>query len=92
VTFEINESAEPVDQTGPSPLPGAAGPPRSVDGDAQLEDVNGDGTANLFDALSYWNNRESDAIRSNTDAFDFDGDGETGTLFDAIALYNELRG
>jgi hypothetical protein len=71
-------------------VPGASGPAKDIDGDTLLEDVNGDGDSDLFDALSYYNNRNSQAIQSNPDKFDFDGDGTAGTLFDALQLYNEI--
>jgi hypothetical protein len=73
-------------------LPGAGAPPANVDDDPQLEDVNGDGTTDLFDALDFFNNRNSDLIQNNVAAFDFDGDGDTGDLFDALALWNEISG
>jgi hypothetical protein len=56
-----------------------------------MEDVDGDGEGSIFDALTYYNNRDSEAITSNPTYFDFDGDGESGTLFDAIELYNKLK-
>ena len=71
---------------------GASGPPANVDDDPLLEDVDGDGQTGLFDALTYYNNRRSPTIRERPDRFDFDGDGESGTLFDALALYNEISG
>lgn len=60
------------------------------DGDGRYEDVNGDGQTDVFDAITYYNNRNSDTIRNNTVQFDFDGDGTAGTVFDAIELYNGL--
>ncbi|MUV89714.1 hypothetical protein GJ629_07225 [Halapricum sp. CBA1109] len=72
------------------PIGDGSGPPTSLDDDPLLEDVNGDGTGDLFDALAYYNNRDSDAVAANPDAFDFDGDGDAGDLFDALALWNEL--
>ena len=86
-TFQVGSDAAPVEA-----LPGAAGPPRNVDEDPQLEDVNGDGTLDLFDALDYYNNRKSATIEDNVAAFDFDGDGDAGDLFDALALWNEISG
>ena len=77
---------------GPEPLPGSAAPPRDADGDGRFEDVNGDRTADLFDALDYFNQRGSEVIRDNPDRFDFDGDGDAGDLFDALALWNEISG
>jgi PKD repeat protein len=70
-------------------LTGDGRPARDPDGDGLFEDVNGDGMTNVFDALAYYNNRNSDGIRTNPEYFDFDGDGVSGTVFDALALYNE---
>jgi len=83
-TVEVVPSADP--------LPGNEGPPRDADGDGRFEDVNGDGTADLFDALEYFTQRDSEVIRDNPDRFDFDGDGDAGDLFDALALWNEISG
>jgi hypothetical protein len=74
---------------GPT-LPGQSNPARDPDGDGQFEDVNGDGTTDLFDALDYYNNGDSDAVQNNVDAFDFDGDGDAGDLFDALELWNRI--
>lgn len=71
-------------------IPGGQGPARNVDDDPYLEDVNGDGQANVFDALAYYNNRDSAAVQNNPGAFDFDGRAPAGTLFDALALYNDI--
>jgi parallel beta-helix repeat protein len=72
-------------------IPGQANPPTNLDDDPQLEDIDGDGDGDLFDALAYYNNRDTDAIENNPTRFDFDGDGESGTLFDALQLFNELN-
>lgn len=74
----------------PVVVPG--GPPAaSLDDDSLLEDVDGDGDADIFDAMAYYNNRNSAAIQNNPAQFDFDGDGDVGTIFDAVALYNDSR-
>lgn len=78
-------------QPGERPtLPNAAGPAGNLDDDPLLEDVNGDGDGNIFDALSYYNNRNTDAIQNNPTRFNFDGNEPTGTIFDALELYNKL--
>lgn len=74
----------------PLAFPTAQGPPTSLDDDPLLEDVDGSGEGNIFDALTYYNNRESDYIRDNPRLFDFDGDETAGDIFDTLALYNEL--
>jgi hypothetical protein len=66
------------------------GPATDTDGDGQLEDVDGDGRANIFDAITYYNAQDSPEITNNPALFDFDGDGTAGTIFDAIALYNDI--
>ncbi|MUV90603.1 hypothetical protein GJ629_12420 [Halapricum sp. CBA1109] len=75
-----------------NPSVGGNPPARTIDGDRLLEDITGDGSADLFDALSYYNNRNTDAIQNNPTQFDFDRDGDTGDLFDALALWNEISG
>lgn len=76
-----------VSVTGP-PVVIPGGPPaRSVDDDPQLEDIDGDGEVTVFDAMAYYNNRNSAAVQTNPTLFDFDGDGDVGTIFDAVALY-----
>lgn len=83
VTVASNSSSGPT-------IPGAAGPAQDTDGDGQYEDVNGDGQTDVIDVLAYYNNRKRDVIRNNTAALDFDGDGAAGTVFDAVALYEEI--
>lgn len=65
-------------------------PARNVDNDPLLEDVNGDSKTDIFDVLTYYNNRLSDAVQTNPDQFDYDGDGTVGTIFDAVTLYNKI--
>lgn len=86
VTFTSSAAASP----RPT-LPGLSSPAGDLDGDALLEDVDGDGDGDVFDALSYYNNRKSDAVRNNPQQFDFDGDGTVGTVFDTVALYNKIQ-
>lgn len=70
-------------------LPGQDTPAANLDSDPQLEDVNGDGDGNIFDAITLYNSRNSDAVQNNVELFDFTDDGVVD-LFDAIGLYNEL--
>jgi surface glycoprotein (TIGR04207 family) len=70
-------------------LPGSQGPSQSTDSDPLLEDVDGDGTANVFDAIALYNNRNHPDVQSNPQFFDFDGDGNIN-VFDAIELYNKV--
>lgn len=91
---EYNVTSEPRNLTvvdGIPPLPGNANPPQNVDSDPQLEDIDGNGEANLFDAIELYNLRNSDVVQRNIDLFDFTEDGSVD-LFDAIELYNEIAG
>ena len=90
-TTTDNIEGTPDQRTDAITVPGGSSPAQSTDSDALLEDVNGDGDANLFDVIEYYNTRNSDAVQNNPQQFDFDSDGEAGTLFDALALYNEIR-
>lgn len=72
-------------------LSGIQGTPADLDHDGTVEDVDGDGDLDLFDALSYYNNGDSDAIKNNPELFDFDNDGDAGDLFDALELYNQSK-
>lgn len=64
-------------------------PPANVDDDPLLEDIDGNGQVDIFDALVYYNNRNSETIENNPKQFDFDGDGTPGTIFDALELYKD---
>lgn len=70
-------------------VPGSQGPANDPDGDSLFEDVDGDGKTDVFDAITLYNNRNSNVVQSNQQSFDFDGDGSVD-VFDAIALYNEI--
>jgi hypothetical protein len=69
---------------------GAAGPPASLDDDPLYEDIDGDGDGDLFDALTYYDERDSDRVESNPRRYDFDGDGDAGDLFDTLALFEKV--
>lgn len=72
------------------PLPGHANPPASIDDDALLEDVDGNGNAEIADIIAYYNNRDSASVENNPGAFDFNDDGEAGNIADVISLFNKL--
>ena len=76
---------------GDSSVPQVGGnTPGNLDDDPLLEDVDGDGEGTIFDALTYYNERDSPAIQNNPDYFDYDGDGTPGTVFDTIELYRKI--
>ncbi|WP_197428490.1 bifunctional UDP-sugar hydrolase/5'-nucleotidase [Halapricum sp. CBA1109] len=77
---------------GQPSLPGTGNHAVDTDGDGRFEDIDGDGATDLFDALTYFQYGDSDAVQDNVAAFDFDGDGDAGDLFDALALFEEISG
>ncbi|WP_231754512.1 hypothetical protein [Halapricum sp. CBA1109] len=75
-----------------SAVPSVVGgrPITDPDGDGVYEDVDGDGEADLFDALVYYNNRNSGVIEAHPGLFDYDSEDDVGTLFDALALFEMI--
>lgn len=70
----------------PNGVPGVGNqPPTNVDGDCQLEDVNGDGTADFDDAISLAFLNPTGLNQAQIDALDFDRDGDLD-FDDAITL------
>jgi hypothetical protein len=63
-----------------------ADPATDVDGDGQLEDVNGDGNFTISDVQTLFANLDSSAVQGNVEEFDFNGDGEVNIL-DVQALF-----
>jgi arabinogalactan oligomer/maltooligosaccharide transport system substrate-binding protein len=68
----------------------AGRPPRDPDRDGVFEDIDGNGEVDGRDVLTYLRRRNSRVIRRYPARFDFDGDGDSGDLFDALALWDEL--
>ena len=66
--------------------------PRDLDGDRLYEDVDGDGETTVQDVFDYHANRKRDVVRNQSAAFDFDGDGTAGTVFDTVKLYRRIVG
>ncbi|MFT4945575.1 MAG: PKD repeat protein, partial [Halovenus sp.] len=66
-------------------------PPRDPTGDGRYEDVDGDGTVDIFDVQALFTGLDSDAVQSHAGAFDFDGDGTVGVL-DVQALFERVSG
>jgi hypothetical protein len=71
----------------PPPVVGTS-PPTNTDGDAALEDVNGDGTLSVTDVQALFANLDSDAVQDNPSAFDYNGDGSV-SVSDVQALFVE---
>lgn len=59
------------------------------DGDGLAEDVDGDGAVDITDVRTLLNNRHSDVVQNNVDAFDFDDDG-TVDVGDVLALFRSI--
>jgi len=90
VTVTLGETdGEEDGEDEPVTLPGADGPSQDHDGDGLYEDVDGDGRTNISDVRSLLNNRNSDAVRANADAYDFDGDGDVDAG-DVLALFRRI--
>ena len=62
---------------------------RDPDNDGRIEDVTGDGEADIDDVRWLLNNRDSEAVKTNPDAYDFDGDGTVG-VGDILALFRSI--
>lgn len=60
--------------------------PNDMDYDGKYEDVNGDGSFNIFDVQSLFNNLEEPAIQNHKHAYDFDNDGSVN-IFDVQTLF-----
>lgn len=88
-TNDGSDDGSDTEPTNPT-LPGAEGPAQDLDGDGELEDADGDGDGDLFDAVTYYNARNSDAVQNNAAMFDFESSDPVGTLFDAVALFNDV--
>jgi subtilisin family serine protease len=73
------------------PLPGRQTSPQNVDSDIELEDIDGDGTFDIFDIQRLFNNLDSPAVQDYPAAFDFDeSGGDEVDIFDVQALFQEL--
>lgn len=55
------------------------------------EDVNGDESVDLLDVETYLRYRDSRVVQTNPDVFDYNDDGQSGTVFDALALFVRVR-
>ena len=70
------------------PLPAGTGPPQDLDGDGFYEDVSGDGQFTEADPALLGEHVESELVRRNWPAFDFDNDGDAD--FDDVLTLNGL--
>ena len=76
---------------GPPALPGQDNPPRDLNGDGLYRDVNGDGQFTIADVQTFFQHRNSDPVRNNPVAFNFDGDDPAEvSVSDVQALFIDL--
>ena len=81
-TLTVSEDA------GPPPLPDQDNAPQDLDGDGLYEDVNGDDQFSIADVQIFFQNRDSDAVQNNPEAFNFDEtDPPAVTIGDVQALF-----
>lgn len=64
--------------------------PKDPDNDGTYEDVNGDGTFDLNDVTTLFENSDGEIVNQYAEAFDFNGNGEFD-IVDVQALYNEYK-
>jgi PKD repeat protein len=77
---------ESAPDTGPDPVVGSDPPTDQRNpGDGLYEDVNGDGTFDIFDVAAFLGVYDSPAVQSQSSYFDFDGSGSVD-IFDVAAL------
>jgi carbohydrate-binding DOMON domain-containing protein len=77
--------SEPMSET----VPGGEGPPTSTDRDNFVEDVDGDGDADIDDLQLLAEERKSDIVQSNSAYFDYNDDGDF-TLSDLVTLFRKI--
>lgn len=65
-------------------------PATDTTGDGKLNDIDGDGEFTISDVQDLFNNRESEAIQTNPDQFDFNDSGGSPNIADVQALFNQL--
>ncbi|RLM49534.1 right-handed parallel beta-helix repeat-containing protein [Halorubrum sp. Atlit-28R] len=85
-TITVSESVSP------SPVVGED-EPNDLNGDGLYEDIDGDGEFDVFDVQALFNNRDSTAVTSNPEAFNFAGDEnpDSVSVFDVQALFTDLQ-
>jgi len=75
-------------------LPGFENSPKDLDNDTLYEDIDGDGSFDIFDVQALFNGLENDAVQNNPEAFNFNEDDnpEEVTIFDVQGLFEQLGG
>lgn len=78
-----------VNVTSPSVIVGTE-PATDTTGDGLYNDVNGDGSFDIFDVQLFFDARDSDPVEGNSAYFDFTEDGRTD-IFDVQALFEQIE-
>ncbi|PSP22234.1 hypothetical protein BRC61_05155 [Halobacteriales archaeon QH_10_65_19] len=60
------------EEAGPPALPGQDDPPQDIDGDSLYEDIDGNDEFTIGDVQIFFQNRDSDVVQNNPEAFNFD--------------------
>ena len=75
-----------------SPLPRlTSNPVADPNGDGLYEDIRGDGSVNVLDVQTLFNNLDDVTLQSNAEKFDFSGTGGEVTVIDVQALFNMIQ-
>jgi hypothetical protein len=75
-----------------SPLPRlTSNPVADPNGDGLYEDIRGDGSVNVLDVQTLFNNLDDVTLQSNAEKFDFSGTGGDVTVIDVQALFNMIQ-
>lgn len=69
-----------------APIDGAE--PADLNGDGLHRDLNANGDLDLGDVVTFFQHRQSDAVRNHVDAYDYNGNGRI-ELSDAVVLYQD---
>lgn len=65
--------------------------PTDPDGDGKYEDIDGNGSFDITDVSAFFNSYNDDRIKSNSENFDFNNDGEIN-IIDVSKLFSECGG
>jgi hypothetical protein len=70
-------------------IPGYDETPRDSNGDELYEDIDGDGSFDIFDVQTLFNNLNHQAVQDHGWAYDFNNDDDV-TIFDVQTMFNQL--
>ncbi|SEQ47545.1 hypothetical protein [Natrinema salaciae] len=90
VTVTVRGSGPLRDDPDSPPAVVGSDPPRDPDGDGRFEDVDGDGSVDLDDAVALFDALESEEVSANADAFDRNCNGDAD-YDDVVTLARNAR-